>query len=70
MVGERGGELRKWFSVIKDQIGVSETLTGGKECRMEAERRGGEEETKGEGREEPGRGNHLVHAKKGYWMMG
>ena len=50
--------MRKWFSMIKDQIGVSETLTGGKECRMEAERRGGEEETKGEGREEPGRGNH------------
>lgn len=26
----------------------------------------GGEETKGEGREEPGRGCHLVHAKKGY----
>ena len=39
MVGEGGGELRKWFSMIKNQIGLSEILTGGKECRMEAERR-------------------------------
>ena len=70
MVGEGGGELRKWFSMIKNQIGLSEILTGGKECRMEAERRQGEEETKGEGREEPGRESHLVCAKKGYWMMG
>lgn len=56
--------------MIKDQIGISEILIGGKECRMEAERRGREEETKREGREEPGRGSHLARAKKGYWMVG
>ena len=38
--------------MIKDRIGISEILIGGKERRMEAERRGREEETKGEGREE------------------
>lgn len=56
--------------MIKDRIGISEILIGGKERRMEAERRGREEETKGEGREEPGRGSHLARAKKGYWMVG